>query len=133
MAYVCTVRIRLHAIVETPEFLVRARRLLGEDERAALVDHLAVNPMAGDLMVGTGGARKLRWAAKGKGKSGGVRAITYFGGGDIPVFLLSVFGKSQKANLSPAERNELKVILSALANDYRKGVLIHVQGRKKHS
>lgn len=123
MAYGCTVRIRPHAIVETPEFLVRARRLPGEDERAALVDHLAANPAAGDLMVGTGGARKLRWAAKGKGKSGG----------DIPVFLLSVFGKSQKANLSPAERNELKVILSALANDYRKGVLIHVQGRKKHS
>lgn len=93
---------------------------------------MAANPTAGVLLAGTGGARKLRWAAKGKGKSGGVRAITYFGGGDIPVFLLSIFGKSDRANISPAERNELKVILSNLANDYRKGVLIRVQGRKKH-
>ncbi len=121
-----------HAVVETPEFLSRARRLLADVERAALVDYLATNPSAGDLMVGTGGARKLRWAAKGKGKSGGVRAITYFGGGDIPVFLLSVFGKSEKANLAPAERNKLRATLRTLADDYRKGVLIHVQGRKKH-
>ena len=121
-----------HAVVETPEFLSRARRLLTDGERAALVDYLAANPTAGVLLAGTGGARKLRWAAKGKGKSGGARAITYFGGGDIPVFLLSIFGKSDRANISPAERNELKVILSNLANDYRKGVLIRVQGRKKH-
>lgn len=123
----------LHAVVETPEFLARARRLLMDAERAALVDYLATNPSAGDLMVGTGDARKLRWAAKGKGKSGGVRAITYFGGGDIPVFLLSVFGKSEKATLTPAERNKLRATLRTLADDYRKGVLIHVQGRKKHS
>lgn len=121
-----------HAVVETPEFLSRARRLLTDGERAALVDHLSADPTAGVLLAGTGGARKLRWAAKGKGKSGGVRAITYFGGGDIPVFLLSVFAKSDKANISPAERNELKAVLSNLATDYRKGVLIHVQGRKKH-
>jgi hypothetical protein len=62
----------LHTVVEMPEYLSRAEGLLSEAERIAIVDWLAANPTAGDLIVGTGGARKLRWAAKGKGKSGGV-------------------------------------------------------------
>ena len=59
---------RLHTVVETPEFLSQARGLLSEQERSELVGFLARNPTAGDLMQGTGGARKLRWGAKGKGK-----------------------------------------------------------------
>ena len=72
-------------------------------------------------MVGTGGARKLRWAAKGRGKSGGVRVITFFGGPDVPVFLLTVFGKGERVNLSKAERNDLRKMLRRLAEEYRKG------------
>jgi hypothetical protein len=67
----------LHTVVETPEFLARARGLLSEQERSELVDFLARNPAAGDLMQGTGGARKLRWGAKGKGKRGGARVIAF--------------------------------------------------------
>jgi hypothetical protein len=78
----------LQTIVETPEFLARARGLLTEQERRDLLDFLAANPTAGDLMQGTGGARKLRWGAKGKGKSGGARVITFHGGPQVPVFLL---------------------------------------------
>jgi len=91
-------------------------------ERAALVDFLAVNPMAGDLMQGSGGARKLRWGAKGKGKRGGARAITFYGGPLIPVFLLGIFGKGERANLSIAEVNELRKVLANLAAEYRKGM-----------
>ncbi len=58
-------------------------------------------------MQGTGGIRKLRWSAKSKGKSGGVRIIYYYHSESMPVFLLTLFGKSEKANLSKAERNEL--------------------------
>lgn len=76
--------------------------------------------MKGDLMAGTGGARKFRWAGRGKGKSGGYRIITYFGGDDIPVFLLTVFSKGEKANLSKADRNALKDELADLADDYRR-------------
>ncbi|MBU6296879.1 MAG: type II toxin-antitoxin system RelE/ParE family toxin [Alphaproteobacteria bacterium] len=112
----------MHTVVETPEFLTAARRVLTDAERAELVDFLAANPTAGDLMPGTGGARKLRWAAKGKGKSGGSRAITYFGGRDLPLFLMAIFGKGEKANLSQAERNELRDILAHIAAEYRKGV-----------
>ena len=65
-------------VVETPEFLAATRKLLTEDERAALVDHLARNPDAGDLISGTGGLRKLRWAVEGRGKRGGARVIYFF-------------------------------------------------------
>lgn len=118
MAYIRSTR---QTVVETPEFLVRAKRVLTEVERVALVSFLAENPTAGDLMQGTGGARKLRWGARGKGKSGGARAITYYAGPDIPVFLMTVFGKDEKANLSQAERNALRGVLAGVAAAYRKG------------
>lgn len=70
-------------------------------------------------MEGTGGARKLRWAALGKGKSGGARVITFYAGEDMPLFILTIFGKGEKANLSKAERNELRIVLSELARRYR--------------
>lgn len=111
----------LQTIVETPEFLRRARGLLTEQDRDELLDFLASNPMAGDLMQGTGGARKLRWAAHGKGKRGGARVITFYGGPQVPVFLLTVFGKGERANLTKAERNELRTILAHLVAEYRRG------------
>jgi len=119
----------LHTVVETPEFRRRASRLLSDDERGALIDHLAANPDAGDVIPGTGGARKVRWAAAGKGKSGGIRVITFYSGPPIPVFLLAAFGKGEKANLTRAERNELHTILGQLVESYRQGVRRHVEGR----
>jgi hypothetical protein len=73
----------------------------------------------GEVMPGTGGARKIRFAGRGKGKSGGYRVITFFGGGDMPVFLLDVYGKGTQANLSQAERNELRSILTELPRQWR--------------
>lgn len=122
MAYIKPVGSPLHTVVETPEFLIGAKRVLSDAERVALIDFLAENPMAGEVMQGTGGARKLRWAAKGKGKSGGARAITFYSGPDVPVFLMTVFGKGEKANLSKAERNELRDVLAFIVAEYRKGV-----------
>ncbi len=119
----------LHTVVETPEFRRRVRGLLAETEREALIDHLAANPDAGEVMSGTGGARKFRWAAGGKGKSGGVRVITFYSGPPVPVFLLTVFGKGGKVNLSRAERNELRGVLGQLATAYREGVKQRVKGR----
>jgi hypothetical protein len=108
----------LRTVVETPEFLSGARRTLTEAERRELIDFLAANPMAGDLMQGTGGARKLRWGAKSKGKRGGARVITYHGDPDLPVFLFAVFDKGE---LTKAERNELRQVLATLAAEYREG------------
>jgi hypothetical protein len=110
----------MHAVVETHSFR-RAANAAGvsEVERLAIIDLLAADPKAGDLMEGTGRARKLRFAAKGKGKSGGYRIITFFAAQDVPVFLLDIFAKGEKVNLSKAERNELKGILGRLADEWR--------------
>jgi hypothetical protein len=93
---------------------------MSDDERRNLVSHLAANPIDGDLMEGTGGARKLRWSRPGSGKSGGLRVITFYGGITLPVFLMTVFAKNEKANLSKAERNELSAILGELRRTYRR-------------
>ncbi len=90
---------------------------------------LAANPRAGDEIPGTGGARKLRVAGRGKGKSGGYRVITFYSGDDLPVFLLNVFAKGDRIDLSQADRNELRRELAGLADDYREGVRSNVQRR----
>ncbi len=109
----------LHTVAETPGFARDAARAgMTEGEKAEPIRFLAANPEAGELMVGTGGARKLRWRRPGMGKSGGYRVITYFAGHAMPVFLLTLYTKGERANLSPAERNTLRGILSEIAAAY---------------
>lgn len=97
---------------------------MSDEDIAGLIDYLASNPDAGEEMTGTGGCRKVRYAIEGnnKGKSGGVRTITLFSGENMPVFLLTVFGKSQRSNLSKAERNQLKVLSESIIKEYSKRV-----------
>ena len=85
-----------------------------------MIDFFAARPNAGDEMPGTGGARKMRFARPGEGKRGGYRVITFFSGEDIPVFLLSVFAKNEKGDLSKDEKNELKKMLLVLPATYRR-------------
>lgn len=101
-------------VAELPEYLRVALRLLSEGERRAVIDHLAEHPRAGDLIEGTGGVRKLRWARGGRGKSGGVRVIYYFHSSAMPLYLLTLFAKNERANLSRAERNELAALVDVL-------------------
>ena len=108
----------MQTVVELPEFLKRALSLLSEEEKASIINYLAFHPQAGDLMQGTGGIRKLRWSAQGKGKSGGVRVVYYYHNGTMPLFLLTVFGKGEKANLSKSERNELAKFTALLRKHY---------------
>lgn len=107
--------IPMQSVIETESYLRAAKDAgMAEDEKAAAVDLVASNPDAGDVMQGTGGVRKARLAGRGKGKSGGYRIVWYFGGGDIPVFLLTVFGKGEKANLTQGERNALRSLTATL-------------------
>ena len=111
---------RMQTVVETEEYLRDARRAgLSEEERELLVDFFAEHPDAGDPIPGTGGARKMRIAAKGRGKRGGGRVISFYTGPDIPVFLLNLFAKNEKIDLTRKERNELKEVLATLAQSYR--------------
>ena len=107
-------------VVETPYFLRKAATLLDEDERSCLVVFLGSYPEAGTVVPETGGIRKLRWAAPGRGKRGGYRVIYYFHNENIPLFLLTVYGKNQKANLTKAERNEFKALVPLLVKTYVK-------------
>ena len=108
-------------VVETGRFLKDADRLMPDTERAELVKFIAANPESGDLIPETGGVRKLRWALPGGGKRGGARVIYYFHNERLPVFLLAAYGKSEKVNLTKAERNAVAKLVPMLAGEYARG------------
>jgi hypothetical protein len=107
-------------VVETPEFLSAAEDLFGEDDRTLLVSYLAQRPLAGDLIPGTGGVRKLRWATAGRGKRGGSRVIYYVHNEHLPLFLLTAYAKNQRADLSAKERSELKALVKQFPATYER-------------
>lgn len=105
----------MQAVIETESYLRAAKDAqMSAEEMTSAVDLVAADPEAGDVMQGTGGVRKARLAGRGKGRSGGYRIVWYYGGGDIPVFLLTVFGKGEKANLTQGERNALRSLTGTL-------------------
>ena len=108
----------MQTIVELPEYIRRATSLLNDSEKKGIINYLASHPQEGVIMQGTGGIRKFRWASGNRGKSGGVRIIYYFHSQAMPLFLLTVFGKNEQANLSKAERNELTKFANLLAKNY---------------
>ncbi|MDR4506063.1 MAG: type II toxin-antitoxin system RelE/ParE family toxin [Candidatus Scalindua sp.] len=110
----------MQTVVETPEFIRCAKKLdLSDDGRESIVDLIASNPEAGNEISGTSGMRKVRIAGKGKGKSGGYRVITFFTGSDMPVFLITVYGKGQKGNITAAEKKAMKMLSNAIVEIYR--------------
>jgi hypothetical protein len=110
----------MHGVLLTSVFERQAKAAgLDDEEVQEIAVAIAGNPLGGELMVGTGGARKMRHAGRGGGKSGGYRTIHYFGGDDVPIFLLALIDKGERANLSKAERNELAKVLPRIADAYR--------------
>ena len=105
----------LNSVLLLPSFLRKAKGLLSDEEVSDLTAYLAEHPDQGDIMQDTGGVRKLRWARKGAGKSGGYRVIYYFCSEKIPVFAITVYGKNERANLTHSEKNEMKKLTAILA------------------
>lgn len=108
----------LNGVAELPSYMRAADRLLSAEERQDLIAYLAEHPQAGDVMEGTGGIRKLRWGRGGQGKSGGVRVVYYFHSEQMPLYLLALFAKNDKANLSKAERNALADLVDLLVGTW---------------
>lgn len=105
----------MQTVIETAAYLGAAKLAgMSDEEMAAVVDLIAREPEAGAVMPGCGGARKLRVARPGGGKSGGFRVITYFAGARRPVFLLTVFSKNEKTNLTMDERSMLTRLTKTL-------------------
>ena len=108
----------VQTVVETPTYLAIASKLFSEEERADIVAMLAADPECGDLIRGTGGFRKVRVARKGMGKSGGARVVYIWRNQRFPVFLIAVFPKNEKENLSMAERNALRTRANSIFETY---------------
>lgn len=104
----------LLTVVETSVFARRAEKLLTSDEYEELILLLALRPLAGDEIPGTGGVRKLRFAARGHGKSGGVRVIYYYFDELNPVYALLLYGKNEQVNLTPVQKSEMAKLAATI-------------------
>jgi len=116
LAYKYALVTTLQTVVELPEFLRRAKVIMTDAERLGLVNYIAANPEAG-VSLG-GGLRKVRIPREGGGKSGGYRTIYVFGGTHMPIFLVTVFAKNEKANLSKAEQAAAVQLSKILLDTY---------------
>jgi hypothetical protein len=99
--------IEMHTVVETPSYIRGAEKVFSSEEREAVVAMVSGNPDCGDVITGTSGFRKVRFGRGGMGKRGGVRIIYIFRNGNFPVFLIAVYAKNEKENLTNLERNHL--------------------------
>lgn len=105
----------MHTVIETPTFLSSAKAEgMTEEERFEAVNIIASDPKGGALIVGSGGCRKVRIPGRGKGKSGGYRVVTFFGGDTVPVFLIAVLNKGSQANFTGAQVNAMKAMTTTL-------------------
>jgi hypothetical protein len=108
----------LNSVTETQTYLRDAERLLDESEREGLITSLALNPLQGVLIKGTGGLRKMRVGFSGRGKRGGARVVYWFHSERCPIVLLALFAKNEASDLSADERQGLMKIVELLREDY---------------
>jgi hypothetical protein len=126
----------VHTVIEAPTFIADCRHAgLPDDAVSDMIAAIAADPLAGDIIPGSGGARKRRFAGRGRGKSGGYRTVSYFAGDDVPVLLLTLIDKGERADLSGDGRVRVRKILTEYAADYRASVRKRVavlRGRKDY-
>jgi len=101
--------------IEAPAFTRYLSDYLGDDEYRALQKQLGFGPDRGDLIPGTGGFRKIRWADKkrGKGRRGSLRVIYYHFAADHQIWLMTLYGKNEAADLTPGQKKALKAAIES--------------------
>ena len=93
----------MYTVIERPIFQRQAASIWTDDEREAFIDWIAANPFAGDVIPGANGARKVRWAVQGRGKSGGARVIYFNWLDDGAIELFAVYAKNDRENMPGSE------------------------------
>ena len=101
-------------VLQLPKFKAEATELIGTDGIEAVAVYLIDHPDAGDVIPGSGGVRKLRWAAKGKGKCGGARSIYLYVVVAARIYLIRCYAKNVKTDLSVDEKKQLRQIAAHL-------------------
>lgn len=104
----------MRTVAETPILSRQADKLFSEDERRELIDFLANNPLAGDEIKGTGGVRKLRFAASGRGKRGGARIVYYYLDDYVPLYALLAYAKNVQGDLTAEEKRTIATLAAAI-------------------
>jgi hypothetical protein len=103
--------------VETAVFLRQAEDVWEDAEREAFVNFIAWNPETGDVIPETGGVRKVRWSRSGIGRRGGARVIYFYHNADRPVYLLMVFAKARREDLTPDEKKAVRKLAAVLKGE----------------
>ncbi|MEW5959975.1 MAG: type II toxin-antitoxin system RelE/ParE family toxin [Chloroflexota bacterium] len=103
-------------IIETSVFTRQVQKLLDDEAYRKLQIALAERPDVGTVMVGSGGLRKVRWAAQGRGKRGGVRVIYYWAVEQDRLLMLLMYLKSERDDLT---REQLKILRMIVEEEYR--------------
>ncbi|MDC7785319.1 type II toxin-antitoxin system RelE/ParE family toxin [Rhodoplanes sp. TEM] len=107
-------------MVELAGYRSRADALLTTAEQNAVIDLVAYDPTCGDLVPGTGGLRKLRIGRNGTGKRGGARVVYFFHDPGMPIFLLAIYAKNEKADLSASDRREFATLTVELVRRWKR-------------
>jgi len=108
------------SVTEFAAYRRRADELLTADEQDAVIDLIAYEPTCGDLIVNTGGLRKLRVAIGGGGKRGAARVIYYFYNENFPVLLLALYAKNEKADMTAIEKRKLTGLVTEIVEQWRR-------------
>ncbi len=115
MPYILLTETPLHTVAETAAFIALADKAgMTDVERVAVVQQIVADPTAGDMIVGSGGFRKVRVAGRGKGKSGGYRVATAHLNSERPVYLLFMLSKGRAANFTAEQIEVLKTMIDRL-------------------
>jgi hypothetical protein len=119
MAYSPSVSRKLITVAETPLFMRQAEEIWNSAEREAFVNFIAGDPEAGDLIPETGGVRKVRWTRGGTGKRGGTRVIYFYHDAQRPLYLLMVYAKARREDLTADEKRQVRRLAAILKGKSR--------------
>lgn len=109
----------MQSVAEIPTFTRQTEKLFSDDEKRELIDFLAHNPLAGDEIPGTGGVRKVRFAASGRGKRGGARIIYYYLDGTMPLYALLAYAKNDMEDMTPEQKRIVSTLAAALKAEWK--------------